>query len=218
MEELVADLETVESGAVPGALSEMMARSGGFNVPADYFRTSRMPELVPATPAGLPRKRWPLYAVIGAVASAALIVLAAVVMNARKGAARPSVDPGPVASAQVTASVPPPPASSPVAPATKVTVLTADPAGATITRDGKDIGSPAVLELADGDSATLTVQKDGYKPETVTLAAGDRRTVTLKSLPKPGGAGNKGAGPAQPAKPAGGGAPLDDVGDPFKHK
>src|SRR5688500_147206 len=38
MEEVIADLERVEKGAVPEAVAEMMARSGGFNVPADYFR------------------------------------------------------------------------------------------------------------------------------------------------------------------------------------
>jgi eukaryotic-like serine/threonine-protein kinase len=214
MEELVADLEKIDAGAVPGALSEMMARSGGFNVPADYFRNSRMPEVVPATPAGLPRKRWPLYAVIAAVASAALIVLAAVVMNAGKGVARPAVDPQPPVSAPVVASIPAPPVSA--APATKVTVLTADPAGATITRDGKDVGSPAVLELADGEKATLTVQKDGYKPETVTLAPGDKLTVTLKPVPSKNAGSRSTGGAVQPPKTGGG--VTDDVGDPFKHK
>jgi serine/threonine-protein kinase len=214
MDELVVDIEKVEAGAVPAALSEMMARSGGFNVPADYFRNSRMPEVVPATPAGPPRKRWPLYALIAAVASAALIVLAAVVINAQKGAARPAVELQPVASTHAT--VTPLPAASTVAPpATKVTVLTADPAGATITRDGKDVGSPAVLELADGESATLTVQKDGYKPDTVTLAPGDKVTVTLKPVANRGG-GNRGGGAA--AAPKRGGGVVDDVGDPFTHK
>src|ERR1700748_144101 len=37
MDELVVDLEKLERGGVPEAVADMMARSGGFNVPADYF-------------------------------------------------------------------------------------------------------------------------------------------------------------------------------------
>src|SRR5215472_6726800 len=65
MEQLVLDLEKLDKGLLPDAVQEMMARSGGFNVPADYFRSSLMPAPVPASPA-LPKARWPLYAVIGA--------------------------------------------------------------------------------------------------------------------------------------------------------
>ena len=64
MDELVADLEKLEKGVVPDAVQEMMARSGGFNVPADYFRRRRCPAPVPASPAGAARSGWPLYAVI----------------------------------------------------------------------------------------------------------------------------------------------------------
>src|SRR3984957_10735880 len=68
MDEVVADLDKLDKGLLPDAVQEMMARSGGFNVPADYFRSSAMPAPVPATPA-LPKSRWPLYAVIAAVAT-----------------------------------------------------------------------------------------------------------------------------------------------------
>src|SRR5271165_2665790 len=68
MDELVADLDKLDKGLLPDAVQEMMARSGGFNVPADYFRSSGMPAPVPASPA-LPKTRWPLYAVIAAVAT-----------------------------------------------------------------------------------------------------------------------------------------------------
>src|ERR1700691_4861722 len=36
MDELIADLDKLERGLLPDAVHEMMARSGGFNVPADY--------------------------------------------------------------------------------------------------------------------------------------------------------------------------------------
>ncbi len=48
MEELSADLQRIESGGVLHAVAEMMARSGGFNVPADYFNQTAA--IVPATP------------------------------------------------------------------------------------------------------------------------------------------------------------------------
>src|SRR5580698_4843902 len=73
MEEVYADLEKLEHGVLPDAVGEMMARSGGFNVPADYFRSSAMPAPVPGEPAQA-RKRWPLYATIAAVATGAMVV------------------------------------------------------------------------------------------------------------------------------------------------
>jgi eukaryotic-like serine/threonine-protein kinase len=74
MTDLYADLERVRSGGVPGAVAEMMARSGGFNVPHDYF-TPRL--LVPTTPLERQRKPWPRYVWIAGLA-AAVGLLAAV--------------------------------------------------------------------------------------------------------------------------------------------
>src|SRR6185369_14546479 len=59
MEELGADLERVKSGGVANAVAEMMARSGGFNVPADYFK-QQANVLVPATPP-TSQKKWPRF-------------------------------------------------------------------------------------------------------------------------------------------------------------
>src|SRR5579872_145683 len=86
MDEVVADLEKLDKGLLPDAVQEMMARSGGFNVPADYFRSSAMPAPVPATPA-LPKQRWPLYAVIGAVATLVGIVAVVLAKGGGNGAA-----------------------------------------------------------------------------------------------------------------------------------
>src|SRR5260370_3598275 len=43
MDEVVVDLEKLERGLLPDAVQEMMARSGGFNVPAHYFPSSAVP-------------------------------------------------------------------------------------------------------------------------------------------------------------------------------
>src|SRR5215831_9570610 len=58
MEELAADLEKLTRGMIPDAVPEMMSRSGGFNVPADFFSERGMPAPVPATPLAHSRGRW----------------------------------------------------------------------------------------------------------------------------------------------------------------
>ena len=83
MEELAVDLERVERGMVPEAVQEMMSRSGGFNVPVDYFRKQQVnggPTMLPATPTPTP---WPknsaLKGVIAAAATVSFLVIAALV-------------------------------------------------------------------------------------------------------------------------------------------
>src|SRR6202142_3191929 len=80
MDELVVDLEKLEPGTMPDAVGEMMARSGGFNVPADYFRATGMPAPVPGSPL-MQRQRWPLYATIAA--GATLVGLVGGILAAR---------------------------------------------------------------------------------------------------------------------------------------
>jgi serine/threonine-protein kinase len=221
MDELVTDLEKLEKGLLPDAVQELMARSGGFNVPADYFRSpSRMPPPVPASPA-LPKQRWPMYAVVGAVGA---IISVVIIVVARSGGdtaahAQPTVP---------TASAPPPavpitpataaatsavPVTPPPAPVKHQVLLSVIPPDSTITRDGKDLGgAPVAIELADGATATVVVSHKGYKSKTVGMDADEPKlTVTLEPVaiaPRPG------AG-APPPRRGGGG--VDDVSDPFAH-
>ncbi len=90
MEQVIADLDKVEQGLVPDALPELMARSGGFNVPVDYFRTVGRPpggpSMVPGTPPLAPRRASVfLMGIVGAV-SAALVVVVGVVLYSRSQA------------------------------------------------------------------------------------------------------------------------------------
>jgi serine/threonine-protein kinase len=231
MDELIADLDKLEKGLLPDAVNEMMARSGGFNVPADYFRSSAMPAPVPASPA-LPKPRWPLYAVMGAVGT--IVGVVAVVLVARTGGgavaqATPSST-GATMGASVTAptaigpaatvsslsggAVPPANLATP-APLLHEVLVSCVPLDATILRDGKDLGgAPVALHLGDGESAKLVISRKGFKTKTITVDGNDAKvTIQLESAfgpaPKPGG--GAGAG-----KPAGGG--IDDVGDPFAKK
>src|ERR1019366_8552879 len=89
----VTDLERLERGTLPDAVGEMMARTGGFNVPADYFRAHGMPAPVPATPHE-PKKRWPLYATIGAVGTLVGIVAVVLARSPSTPAQTPVAAPG----------------------------------------------------------------------------------------------------------------------------
>jgi serine/threonine-protein kinase len=223
MDELVADLEKLEKGLLPDAVQELMARSGGFNVPADYFRSpSRMPPPVPASPV-IPKQRWPMYAVVGGVGAILSVVI---IVVARSGGdttahAQPTVStasavastPTVPATAAATSAVPaiPPPTAAPVKHQVLLSVI---PPDSTITREGKDLGgAPVAIELADGATATVVVSHKGYKSKTVGIDADEPKlTVTLDPVaqaPRPGGG-------APPPRHGGGGG-VDDVSDPFAH-
>jgi tRNA A-37 threonylcarbamoyl transferase component Bud32 len=219
MEELVGDLEKLEKGLMPDAVQEMMARSGGFNVPADYFRSSAMPAPVPATPA-LPKKRWPLYAVIGAVATI-LGLVGAIVARGGNSTATTAVPPPMLSVAAIPPPAPTPLPSAVLAPAPSVApvppkqvLVSVVPGDATLTRDGADLGSsPVALSVNPGETASVVVTRRGFRTKTLTLDGSvAKMTIKLEREYGPAPAGGGGA-----AKPAGGGG-IDDVGDPFaKH-
>ena len=71
MEELASDLQRVKTGGVPHAVAEMMARSGGFNVPADYFKHPA--QMVPATPKTQPKSSARIVWIAGAVAAVGIV-------------------------------------------------------------------------------------------------------------------------------------------------
>jgi serine/threonine-protein kinase len=223
MAELVADLEKLERGVLPDAVQEMMARSGGFNVPADYFRSSAMPAPVPASPT-LPKQRWPLYAVIGAVATIVGVVAIVLLAKSSGGStahATPSSTPPPPSSGTGTATaatVAPSATAVPtavIAPVMREVLVSVSPQDATLTRDGKDLGgAPVALHLGENETATIVATRKGYKTKTVSIDRDDTKvSITLESMfgPPPRQAGGGGGG-----GPKSGG--IDDVGDPFAKK
>jgi serine/threonine-protein kinase len=223
MEELSTDLEKLERGLMPDAVQEMMARSGAFMVPSDYFRSSLMPAPVPAEPT-LPRRRWPLYAVIGAVGTLVGIIGVIVVAKTAGGTAHalPSATAARAASSEVAPATALPsatpvasPAPAPVpAPVLREVLVSVVPSDAMIARDGQDLGvAPVILHLVPGEVATLTVTHKGYKAKVVSVdASGPRQNLTLEPAWPPPTHPLKTATPAGSAAKVGG---LDDVGDPF---
>jgi serine/threonine-protein kinase len=215
MDDLLVDLEKLEAGVLPGAVHEMMARSGGFNVPADYFRQSAMPAPVPASPFA-PKKRWPLYALMAAVAT--VVGVAGVIMMARSSSGKadtlatqvaPPVVPTAAAPAvtEVIAIKPLVPAAS--VDTTHEILVSVTPLDAMISRDGRDLGqSPLALHLVDGETATLVLTRKGYKTKSVAVGTAEpKQTFALEAS----GPAWKPTG-AKPATEMGG---IDDVGDPF---
>jgi serine/threonine-protein kinase len=226
MQALSDDLDKVEKGLVPDAVPEMMARSGGFNVPADYFRTrGGMPAPVPGTPLTAPRPRWGLYAGVAGIATAVAIPL---LIFARSSTTQATTTPGPAivagASAAPVPSSPPvnaqPAASVNAAPSaaaesTTEVVLTVEPPDAKVMRDGADIGLlPTSLRLKPGEVAQLVVTRAGYKPQTVNVDGSIPRLVLKMDREKVAKGPSKPSNPQPAATPQG----VGDFQDPFLKK
>ena len=184
MEELVADFQKLEDGLIPQAVPDMMQRSGGFNVPQDYFKkTGDMPAPVPATPMGVARNRWPLYAGIAGVCAAVGIVVAIFAKSSSSDASEVPT----AATSEVSKPKSEPkqePTVAPVDPAdlsvTKQVLLAVEPIDAHVFKGDEDLGeSPVMLEVKDGESIDVEVRRDGFKSTTVTVD-GSKEKISTK--------------------------------------
>lgn len=209
MAELIVEFDKLAAGGVPDAVPEMMARSGGFNVPVDYFKKGQMPEPMPATPSehpGARRSKWPVYAGIAGVLAAIAIVAGIFAKSQQSSATQPApvaatvmATPKPVEPAVGVATSAPAPA--PVATvASKEVALAVEPIDAHVFRDGTDLGqSPVMVAVEEGKTVDLEIDRDGYKPEKITLdGSKTREIVKLVKAPHAGGAAVY--RPAAPAK------------------
>ncbi len=227
MGELLVDLEKLERGEVPGALAEMMARSGGFNVPADYFRVSGMPQPVPAMPAGVPKRgRTSLLVAMGVVGTLGITAVAVTLVRTSPSKAEGlvmSAVPEPVPPAPVTASaaaVAPAP-SVPPAPSVQHVAVVVEPLEAKVVREGTSenlnvaMGKKAIdVDVVGGVPVVLAVTASGRKPTQVTVD-GSIATVIVRLDVAPAAAQPSKAKP--PAKTAKKCDPLFDTNcDPFK--
>jgi serine/threonine protein kinase len=222
MSELIADLDKLRAGGVPDAVPEMMSRSEGFNVPADYF--ARDPESDPqpvaaSTTGG--RSKWPLLA-----GAAGLLVALALVGSLFAQSRQSRAEPESRASSERAA------ATQSAAPAaaqdgitlSKQVALAVVPQAAHVFDGEKDLGtSPVLLEVEEGKPLTLRVRMDGYKDlQLVVDGSEPRKSVQLERL-APRGGGSARAVPkhaevkvepkAKPKKAALGGT---EIVDPWK--
>ena len=191
MDDLAADLEKLEKGQLPDAINEMMARSGGFNVPADYFRSSKMPPPMPGTPTARTRGRSKMPLVAGIVAVLTVTGIAVGVLI--RGSTGKADDTRVAATATATATTPATTVAATAtptvtAPEKKAIAIATVPIDAKISLDGKELKSPVILQLASTDSETLTISRAGYVTQNVTVTGADgNRVVTLAAVATGGG-------------------------------
>lgn len=196
MHELILEFDRMNAGAVPDAVPEMMARSGGFNVPVDYFMKGQMPQPVPATPSQPPRarrSRIPLYAGIAGVLAAIGIVVAIFAKSQSSSALQTpqtAIDAEGKSSkpADTNAAIVPPSATSAAASPAKQVLLAAVPIDAHVFRNAEDLGqSPVMIAVEDGQPVELEIKRDGYKTDKITLdGSKTREVVKLEKLSRAG--------------------------------
>jgi len=181
MEELVADLDKLTQGQVPDAIAEMMARSGGFNVPADFFTERGMPGPVPATPEGMRgRKPWGMYAGIAGILAAVAIVVGVFAQSSDGTASTP---PGP--PVQAAAQPAPAPTPSPIpkpAPQPKVVrvLFATEPLDAHVFRGDEDLGTPPLtIEVVEKEAVEVEVRREGYETKKLVIDGSEER-MTIK--------------------------------------
>jgi eukaryotic-like serine/threonine-protein kinase len=186
MDELIGDLDKLKAGMVPDAVPEMMSRSGGFNVPADYFAKPHMPEPVPASPASTRSKsKWPLIAGLAGVAAAVAIVGGIFAKSSQSRAQADSlVNTKPAVVAPLAAT-----AAPETLTLTKQVAIAVSPQEAHVYQGDKDLGvSPVLLEVEEGKTVALSVRMDGYKELALAIdGTKPRETVKLERMPSRGG-------------------------------
>jgi len=195
MHELILEFDRMNAGAVPDAVPEMMARSGGFNVPVDYFMKGQMPQPVPATPSQPPRarrSRIPLYAGIAGVLAAIAIVVAIFAKSQSSSALQTqqtsiNAEDKPNRPADTNAATVPASATAAASPAKQV-LLAAVPIDAHVFRNAEDLGqSPVMIAVEDGQSIELEIKREGYKTDKITLdGSKTREVVKLDKLSRAG--------------------------------
>jgi len=199
MHELILEFDRMSAGGVPEAVPEMMSRSGGFNVPVDYFMKGQMPQPVPATPslsARARRSRWPVYAGIAGVLAAIAIVVGIFAKSQSSAALQTPAAELAAENAQAKASdpraagLPASPTSAVPAATSKQVLLAAVPIDAHVFRDTEDLGqSPVMVNVEDGHSVELEIRREGYKSDKVTLdGSKTREVVTLDKVTRAGAA------------------------------
>jgi serine/threonine-protein kinase len=207
MDLLLSDLHSLKRGAVPEAVPEMMTRSDSLNVPPDYFQPSAAIPAASASSAAAGR-RLRLGAIVGAAAVLVTIGLVSVSQSPRSGR---DTDSSRAEDAMAQSEI-----AGQAARRTEV-VLAIEPLDARVFRGSEDLGqSPVIVALQAGEHAELSIQREGYEPQTIVLDGTEKKlSVKLASeapaKPKPSGTPTRGK--RSRSKPAG--APTKpNIGSP----
>jgi serine/threonine protein kinase len=205
MEELAEDLDKLVRGAIPDAVPDMISRSGGFNVPADFFTERGMPAPVPATPhQHSARKRWGVYAGVAGVTAAIMIVVGIFAKSSSSTAS----DTKAVTLAPTMVVEPPKPAEPAPAPVeVKHILFTSEPLDSHVFQNGQDMGAqPLTVEVPKGQKVTVEVRREGFKPQTVTIDGSEAKMKVkldkLAAAPRPAPARRPSEAAPRPASPS----------------
>jgi eukaryotic-like serine/threonine-protein kinase len=212
MEELAADLQRAKDGGVANAVTEMMGRSGGFNVPHDYFKQGNA--FVPATPHE-PHRRWPRIVWVAGASVAVAIVTMIFIISSTGNTNTPPKQPETPA---LTAAAPPEPQRQPDPPGPKtVTVeLSASPTAAMGYRDDKAIALPAKIDIEKGNPVSVEVRADGYETVKVELNGTEPNKQVMITLKKERGKKSRPPSTAPTSKPTAG--KKSDIIEPWETK
>jgi len=220
MRELVQEIEKVENGLVPNAVAELMTRSGGFNVPSDYFQSGALTANLDSSKSGN-RARWPLIAGIGG-GLIALGIIVAIFVQRSPGQSQPNT----------IQRMSPEPSEAPIAPSAdakreeahtaRQVVLATQPLDAHGFIGGLDVGpSPILVDIPDSTTKVIEIRRAGFANKTITLDGTEGRlSIVLEKKQsrsdsaRPMGA-SKGTKPKQTrsSSPLGGG----ELSDPWAH-
>jgi serine/threonine-protein kinase len=158
MQALADDIRKVQSGEVPTAVHDMMARSGGFNVPADYFRASPAPNL----PSGKRSKIQPAQIAMFAGIVAAVSLVTFVLLKNNNSDAQVGLSNTPT----ITNTSP----VSSTATAVKVDVMVASNAPAATAWLGEEKFSlPKLFTVTKGKPITLRIVAPRFAEQTIEI-------------------------------------------------
>ena len=203
MDELALDLDKLNRGMIPDAVPEMMSRSGGFNVPADFFKERGMPAPVPATPPiSGSRGRWGVYAGVAGVVAAIAIVVGIFAKSSSSTASSNLVAPAavPAAPPTIPPAAPVAPSRPAPAPEPRHVLFASEPLDSRVFQDGQDLGAPPItIDVPVGQKVTVEVRREGYKNQLVSLDGSEKKVKI--NLVRVAGAGGRRPAPAR--SPAG---------------
>jgi len=167
MDELATDIRKFTSGQVPDAVHDMMARSGSFNVPADYFKTAST-AVLPTLPTGPRRRLGPRYVAIAGVAAAVLIVTVVIMRDSTTTA---DTSPPSPATASAHATAPPRGTAAPSATSqVKVEVLLyALPLDAVAVVGGESVALPETFAVSETEPLEVEIRAAGYESQRLKL-------------------------------------------------
>lgn len=223
MAELHADLEVLRTGGVPRAVTEMLERSGGFNVPVEFFKDD-IPAPVSSrqmitTPDEMPlqRSRWPL--VLGFLAPIAIAGAVFWFQNAGSAGSTTPGNPPAQANNLTTPGLPAgqvgggnqanaaagaqAAATGGAVPVTmREVILSIDPMEAHALVNGEDLGtSPVIVKVPEGEQVKVEIKQKSYKPEVLMLD-GTETKMAVKLTPSHRGSAKTPSAPkSAPAAP-----------------